>query len=206
MVPEEWRGVDRIPTPSGDQEMAVLTEPGLFFFLNRSDKAAALPFQKWIAGEVLPSIRKTGSYVAPTAGLSNLEMLQATVNAMVEHEKRLNQTHAQVQTLADKVEAIEDRAQAAQESLDEVPGPDVNVPTISTRAMTNRVVRDFCIATASDFQAAWRRLYMEFRDRYHIDLPARATHSKSKPMDIVESMGMEREVYALAIYLFRQEF
>lgn len=45
-VPEEWRGVDRIPTPSGEQEMAVLSEQGLYFFLGRSDKPKALPFQK----------------------------------------------------------------------------------------------------------------------------------------------------------------
>jgi len=34
----------------------------LYFFLGRSDKGAALPMQKLVAGEVLPSIRKTGSY------------------------------------------------------------------------------------------------------------------------------------------------
>jgi hypothetical protein len=64
-VPEEWRGVTSVVTPSGKQEMAILSEQGLYFFLNRSDKPAAMPFQKWIAGEVVPSIRKTGSYAAP---------------------------------------------------------------------------------------------------------------------------------------------
>lgn len=47
--------------------MLTLTEQGLYFFLGRSDKPAALPFQKWLAGEVLPSIRKTGGYQAKTA-------------------------------------------------------------------------------------------------------------------------------------------
>lgn len=42
--------------------MAVLTEQGFYFFLNRSDKPGALPLQKKVAGEILPSIRKTGSY------------------------------------------------------------------------------------------------------------------------------------------------
>lgn len=61
-VPEEWRGVTSVVTPSGEQDMAVLSEPGLYFFLGRSDKPKALPFQKWLAGEVLPAIRKTGTY------------------------------------------------------------------------------------------------------------------------------------------------
>jgi prophage antirepressor-like protein len=61
-VPDEWKGVIPINTPGGTQEMAVLTEQGLYFFLARSDKPLALPFQKWIAGEVVPTIRKTGGY------------------------------------------------------------------------------------------------------------------------------------------------
>jgi len=64
-IPEEWKGVNRIHTPGGDQEMLVLTEQGLYFFLARSDKPLALPFQKWIAGEVVPSIRKHGAYLTP---------------------------------------------------------------------------------------------------------------------------------------------
>ncbi|MFG5202274.1 Bro-N domain-containing protein [Xylella fastidiosa subsp. multiplex] len=61
-VPSEWRGVESVSTPSGQQEVIVISEPGLYFFLGRSDKPKALPFQKWLAGEVLPSIRKTGEY------------------------------------------------------------------------------------------------------------------------------------------------
>jgi prophage antirepressor-like protein len=66
-VPAEWRGATSVVTPSGDQNMAILSEHGLYFFLNRSDKPRALPFQKKVAGEILPSIRKTGRYVAPAA-------------------------------------------------------------------------------------------------------------------------------------------
>lgn len=61
-VPAEWKGVRSVLTPGGTQEMATLTESGLYFYLGRSDKPTALPMQKWVAGEVLPSIRKTGGY------------------------------------------------------------------------------------------------------------------------------------------------
>ena len=65
-VPEEWKGVQRMHTLGGEQDMLILTEQGLYFFLCRSDKPTARPFQKWLAGEVLPSIRRTGSYSLPT--------------------------------------------------------------------------------------------------------------------------------------------
>jgi prophage antirepressor-like protein len=61
-IPEEWRGVVPIPTSRGERNTLIISEQGLYFFLGRSDKPAALPFQKWFANDVLPSIRKTGQY------------------------------------------------------------------------------------------------------------------------------------------------
>ena len=61
-IPDEWKGHKRIMTLGGKQELTCISEQGLYFFLGRSDKPKALPFQKWVYGEVLPSIRKTGSY------------------------------------------------------------------------------------------------------------------------------------------------
>lgn len=64
-VPECWKGRKRIQTiERGLQEMLCLTEQGVYFFLGRSDKPKALPYQMWIAGDVVPSIRKTGIYIA----------------------------------------------------------------------------------------------------------------------------------------------
>jgi len=75
-VPEEWRGATSVVTPSGTQEMATLTEQGLYFFLGRSDKPKALPMQKWVAGEVLPTIRKTGRYeTKPVFDINSLSRL-----------------------------------------------------------------------------------------------------------------------------------
>lgn len=62
-VPAEWRGVTSVVTPSGTQSMAILSESGLYFFLSRSDKPKALAFQKWIAGDVIPAIRRNGVYI-----------------------------------------------------------------------------------------------------------------------------------------------
>ena len=62
-VPDIWKGIKRIDTVErGMQDMLCLTEQGVYFFLGRSDKPKALPYQMWIAGDVVPSIRETGSY------------------------------------------------------------------------------------------------------------------------------------------------
>jgi prophage antirepressor-like protein len=85
-VPEEWKGKKPILTPGGTQEMWCLSEQGLCFFLNRSDKPGALPLQKWVAGKVLPRIRKTGGYVAGKEHIESEEELTLRVLQML-HRK-----------------------------------------------------------------------------------------------------------------------
>lgn len=65
LIPTEWKGMVSVTTPGGTQQFQGLTEQGVYFYLARSDKPKALPFQKWLAGEVLPSIRKHGTYMTP---------------------------------------------------------------------------------------------------------------------------------------------
>ena len=64
-IPGEWKGVHRMHTPGGEQEMLIISEQGLYFFLGRSDKPKALPYQMWIAGDVMPAIRTHGGYLTP---------------------------------------------------------------------------------------------------------------------------------------------
>ena len=59
---DDQKGVRKVYTPGGEQEMAVVTESGLYELIFRSDKPEARAFRKWITGEVLPEIRKTGGY------------------------------------------------------------------------------------------------------------------------------------------------
>ena len=66
-VPAIWAARKRIAVRSENgveqaRDMLCLTEQGVYFFLGRSDKPKALPYQMWIAGDVVPQIRRTGSY------------------------------------------------------------------------------------------------------------------------------------------------
>ena len=54
-------------TNGGPQEMATISESGLYSLVFRSRKPEAKRFRKWITSEVLPAIRKTGAYVSPAA-------------------------------------------------------------------------------------------------------------------------------------------
>lgn len=83
-IPDEWKGHKPIMTPGGTQQMLCLSEQGLYFFLGRSDKPKAIPYQRWIAGEVVPSIRRTGSYSLQQTNqvLQAIEQLTENVKAL----------------------------------------------------------------------------------------------------------------------------
>lgn len=51
----------------GNDEVNAINESGLYSLILTSRKPEAKTFKKWVTSEVLPSIRKTGSYTAPTA-------------------------------------------------------------------------------------------------------------------------------------------
>lgn len=115
-VPEEWRGYRQIGTPSGDQEMAILSFEGLCIYLGRSNKPAAMPYQKFIAGEVMPSIKDKGGYLAPRASGSYLQALHDD-DLFDEMKRRHRQLIQQQETLIDaKEDAEKERDEAKRET------------------------------------------------------------------------------------------
>lgn len=57
------RRMDIIDSMGRNQQVIFVTEPGMYEVLLRSDSEMAKPFRKWVCGEVLPSIRKSGGYM-----------------------------------------------------------------------------------------------------------------------------------------------
>ena len=64
---EDEKGVMNAYTPSGEQDMTVINESGLYSVVLRSRVEGAKRFKKWVTSEVLPSIRKHGAYMTADA-------------------------------------------------------------------------------------------------------------------------------------------
>ena len=81
--PDE-KGTKNVCTPGGSQEMLVITEPGLYRLLLRSHKKIAKEFTRRVIHEILPEIRKTGSYnAAPQPAVFSSEAVTAIVAQML---------------------------------------------------------------------------------------------------------------------------
>lgn len=71
-VDEEDRGVSKIATPSGTQEMTVINESGLYSLILSSKLPSAKKFKRWVTSEVLPTIRKNGTYAIANTKVDKL--------------------------------------------------------------------------------------------------------------------------------------
>lgn len=61
-VREKHKLTSQITTTGQARDMTVISEPGVYALIGRSKLKDAERFQDWVYEEVLPSIRKTGSY------------------------------------------------------------------------------------------------------------------------------------------------
>lgn len=59
---DDEKGVTLSDTPGGKQEMATVNEYGLYSLVLSSRKPEAKEFKRWITHDVLPSLRKYGTY------------------------------------------------------------------------------------------------------------------------------------------------
>ena len=64
-VYDEDRGVSKMETPSGIQQMTIINESGLYSLILSSKLESAKRFKRWVTSEVLPCIRKHGGYIVP---------------------------------------------------------------------------------------------------------------------------------------------
>lgn len=72
----------------GPRGITVINEPGLYSCVLTSQKPEAKRFKRWVTHEVLPAIRKTGSYSAPARVLTPAEMFLQNAQMMVDIEQR----------------------------------------------------------------------------------------------------------------------
>lgn len=92
----------------GNPNRAVINEAGVYRLVMRSNLPAAETFQDWLAEEVIPSIRKTGSYAAaPERPMSELEMAQRYVAAL-EREQQLTAKVAELEPSANAWDTLAD--------------------------------------------------------------------------------------------------
>ena len=77
---DDEKGVRLTHTLGGEQEISIVSEPGLYKLVMRSRKPRAKAFQRGVTHEVLPSIRRTGGYMTVCRGETPEQAFQSLLD------------------------------------------------------------------------------------------------------------------------------
>lgn len=102
---EDEKGIAVVDTLRGKQEMLITNEPGLYKTIFRSAKPEAKDFMRWVTHEVLPALRRTGSYTVQTAKpMTPAQLIAAQAQVLVDMEQRMDRMQEQAQALEARVD------------------------------------------------------------------------------------------------------
>ena len=88
-----------IPTNGGIQKVKVITEGDIYRLVIKSQLPKAEEFESWIFDNVLPSIRKSGGYIAGQEEMSDSELM---AKALLVAQKQIEERNKQIEIMQPK--------------------------------------------------------------------------------------------------------
>lgn len=158
---DDEKGISLIETPGGKQKVGVVNEAGLYALVLGSRKQEARQFKRWVTHEVLPSIRKTGSYsVQPK---SPGEMFLMIAEQLVASEKRM--------------EVLEEKLEIANHRIDNMDKIDI-IGNLQQRL--NAMIRKHAANNGLTFRQSWHDFRAAYNTAYRTNITMLVENFKLK--------------------------
>ena len=139
----------------------LINESGVYALIFGSKLPTAKKFKRWVTSEVLPSIRKNGSYSIDTALTPELQVL-------IQHERMMQEQKKQLDAVQNKVEAIQEIFTLTPENWKK----DVRV---AVGKLSMSIAEDY-----SMMQELYEQIYALLEDRAGADLEARLRNRRKR--------------------------
>jgi len=145
-------------------ETNIVSESGLYSLTLGSKKPEAKPFKRWITHEVIPAIRKTGSYSARP--MTQAEIIAAQAQLLVEIERKTN-------VAMESANKAQKRIEGAVEAL-AAPTPE------NWQQETGEKIRRICKLNGLSYLKEYDALYRELERNAHVNLQSRVSRMKAR--------------------------
>lgn len=161
------RGVPHPQSPERTIEMVFIPESDLYRLAFRSSLPTAEQLTDWVAEEVLPTLRRTGSYsMQTTQPMTPAQLLAAQTQVLVDMERRMDEMQGQTQALEKKVDtAMKAFARPAQDHW------------ISD---TDRAIKELCEEHRLSVMATKGRMYAELERTAGCQINARLNRLRER--------------------------
>lgn len=97
-APEDFQNYQN-GTFESNRGMTIINESGLYSLILGSKLESAKRFKRWITSEVLPSIRKTGGYIAGQENMSDAELM---AKALLVAQRQIEERNKQIEQMQPK--------------------------------------------------------------------------------------------------------
>ena len=154
-----------------EQKTTTINESGLYTVILRSDKPQAKPFRKWVTSEVLPSIRKHGSYSVQ----SQFADLSPQLQVLIQMETRQKQIEARQAEQATALAGLEQKIQ----NTCEVIALDKTAWRKDSEHLINKIAR----ATGEGYggiRLVYEEIYRSIESRAGVSLNTRLTNKRNR--------------------------
>lgn len=172
MVAKKLDNDERTKFDLGRQgETTIVNESGLYTVILRSDKPQAKPFRKWVTSEVLPSIRKHGSYSVQ----SQFADLSQQLQVLIQMETRQKQIEARQAEQATALAGLEQKIQ----NTCEVIALDKTAWRKDSEHLINKIAR----ATGDGYggiRLLYEEIYRSIESRAGVSLNTRLTNKRNR--------------------------
>lgn len=148
------------------QNTPIINESGLYSLVLCSKLPSAKKFKRWITSEVLPALRKTGSYQANHMTAAQMFAMQAQINLEQEH----------------RMKALEEKAQATQQTMKEAFSA-LSYPTVSRdhwQDETRQKIRRICFENGLNYQQFTAQTYEELEAEARVKLETRVNNQRER--------------------------
>lgn len=188
-------------TEGGNTMTNFITEANLYKCVFQSRKPDAEKFQDWVCEEVLPAIRKTGTYsVKPK---SQWELMAEMCQTMAKQEQINAEHERKIGVVEEKINAITEERDENGKKLLSLKLSDEKVPEPTLRAQVNQLARSFAKAKNIAVQDVWHKIYERLYYCYHISIKSYKKEKGQSYLDIAEQSNFLDKIYNIASQLVR---
>lgn len=149
------------------QETVFINESGVYSLVFGSKLESAKAFKRWITHEVIPAIRKTGTYSVQQKPATMLDALSQTVQALQEQERQMAELRREQGNLALTQEEHEKKLTVVNSRLDTLNG----VCTEGDKQQKlNAMIRSYAVKAGIRFDEAWKQFRQSYNNAYHTNI------------------------------------
>ena len=130
--------------------------------------------------------------------LSGAEYLLQQAQLMVEQERRMT-------AVEQRLDNMDRERKENGEKLLEAKLSDEQLPEMSMKARVNQLVREYAIATNTDFRDVWHKVYSQLYYLYHISIKSyKKLHNKETKLDIAVRNHFIDKIFTIVSNLVRE--